>query len=141
MRWPSAQQRCEEIVLNKNFGYEHPEHRHRYFIGDLDPAEILVALFNRARPKGSGEEQETPVLTLEEARNELKRYPGYAGADYLKGRAIKVNFDRKDGWLDCARYAQYHGLDEASYAIKEVAREKDPATRQGYRTKWVMVKV
>jgi hypothetical protein len=66
-------------------------------ITGLDKAEVLAALYNRAKPLGLGFSQYTPEkMTKEEAQSILDEYGKTKYFDYLKGRVIKVDLTNNE---------------------------------------------
>lgn len=83
-------------------------------ISGIDKAELLAALYNRARPQGLGFLHYTPEpMNVDEARQLLKSSDGYF--DYLQGRVMKVDLsgDELTTWL----YDRDNGEGAAATAI------------------------
>lgn len=84
-------------------------------IGDLEPARVLKALFDAARPRGRFH-QTDPTLTIEEARVELSTTREFPT---LRGRILNCNLS--DGQrLDTRAFNALHGTNAAENAIEEV---------------------
>lgn len=63
-------------------------------ISDLNKSDVLVALYNAAKPLGMGFMQYDPApMSLEEAESLLKRSTYF---DYLKGRVMKIDLSTND---------------------------------------------
>ena len=81
--------------------------------------EILIALYNRAKPQGMGFLHYTPEpMTLEQAR-ELLEVSTYF--DYVAGRVMKVDLSRNDGF-DERLYDRDNGFGAAQYAIDQLLK-------------------
>ena len=86
-------------------------------ISGLDKAEVLRALYNRARTQGMGFFHATPGdMTREEAQTILDG--GQVYFDYLKGRVMKV--DLKGGTLRTGLYNRDNGAGAAENAIAKI---------------------
>lgn len=100
-------------------------------ITGLDKAEVLVALFNVAKP--SEVELAFPLdnkLSLKEAKKiihqNLKQWGGDR-IDYIKGREIKVNLFRNE--INVAIYNGRNGKNLAQTALQPLLRKKQNATK------------
>ncbi len=66
----------------------------RIDISNKDKAEVLAALFNRARPQGLGFLQyRNRTMSVDEARTLLETQTCF---DYLEGRVMKINLSGSD---------------------------------------------
>lgn len=92
-------------------------------ISKLNKAEVLVALYGRAKPQGMGFLQYTPEdMTKEEAQEILD--DGQTYFDYVRGRVMKV--DPKGDTFDPRSYDCHNGPGAAAGALenlKEVAND------------------
>ena len=92
-------------------------------ISQLDKAEVLAALYNRARPQGMGLLHYTPEdMTADEARNLLKEIEESDNRpyfDYLHGRVMKVNLGGDD--MSTALYNRDNGADAAERAVADLS--------------------
>lgn len=88
-------------------------------IKGLDKAEVLIALYEHARPQGLGFLHYTPEqMTRAEALAWLEKTERF---DYLNGRVMKVDLskDAFEEWL----YDRDNGDGAAAHAVREVAIE------------------
>ena len=89
-------------------------------ISKLDKAEVLVALYNNARPQGMGYLHYTPEdMTVEEARKILANFEEQGQQsyfDYLKGRVMKIDLRGDD--LFTALYNRDNGEGAAEQALE-----------------------
>jgi hypothetical protein len=86
-------------------------------IKNLNKAEVLMALYNNAKPQGMGFLHFTPEdMTKEEAEEILKSQKRF---DYLKGRVMKVNLAENefDPWL----YNRDNGENAAEKIIEKLS--------------------
>ena len=84
-------------------------------IRNLDKAEVLVALYNRARVLGNGFMTATPDdMKVEEARD-IIRTARSLYFDYLKGRVMKVDLAGKE--VDTRLYNRDNGPEAAEDAL------------------------
>lgn len=96
------------------------------WIGDLDKAEVLAALYNRARPQGMGFLHYTPEdMTPEDAQGILSDGP-WTYFDYLKGRVMKV--DLGEDQLRTTLYNQDNGPMAAEQVIATIREKMNPIT-------------
>lgn len=85
-------------------------------ISKLDKAEVLAALYNRARSQGMGLLHYTPEdMTVEEARLLLKEQGERPYFDYVQGRVMKVRLYGDE--LQTALYNRDNGLNAAENAL------------------------
>lgn len=87
-------------------------------ISTLNKANVLVALYNRARTQGMGIIHYTPEdMTIDEAQELLDT--GRTYFDYHKGRVMKVDLsgDELDTWL----YNRDNGPEAAEIAIEAIS--------------------
>lgn len=91
-------------------------------VDDLDPAELLAALYNRARPLGLGVLHFDPApMTPEQAAAVLAaRGPLPVRFDYLKGRVMKVDIGRST--LKVALYDRDNGEGAAAHVVDKLRR-------------------
>lgn len=88
------------------------------FIGDLNKADVLAALYNAAKPLGMGFLHYNPKpMTRKEAEEELKQSSYF---DYLNGRVMKIEIDNQ---IDPSCYDRDNGIGTAERVI--VALRKD----------------
>lgn len=86
------------------------------FIGDLDKAEVLVALYNASKPLGMGFLHFDPKpMTRDEAAEELRFGTRF---DYLHGRVMKV--DLAEDMLYTRMYNRDNGDGAAERVIAEI---------------------
>lgn len=88
-------------------------------VSGIDPAMVLVALYNNAKPLGMGFLHYDPTpMTVEEARQLLaeRAINGVAYFDYLQGRVMKVAIG--ESILDARLYDRDNGPGAAERAIK-----------------------
>lgn len=99
----------------------------RYYIGDLNKAELLNAFYIAAEPVGKGFLQyiEDDYLTQKEA-NEILKQDGYI--DYLRGRLVKVGFGQD--YLFSYSHDKYYGEGSAKRII-DIFRQKTKGTFDG----------
>jgi len=84
-------------------------------IGGLDKAEVLMALYNRARTHGNGFMRYEPKpMTVEEARAIIAANP-FLSFDYVKGRVLKV--DLRGNEVDTRLYNRDNGPEAAEDAL------------------------
>ena len=86
-------------------------------IAGKNKAQVLAALYNRARPLGLGFRQYDPALMTEaDAEVLLKR--GFTSFDYLKGRVMKVDLtgDEFNEWA----YDRDNDEGAAAEALKDL---------------------
>lgn len=90
-------------------------------IDGLNKADVLAALYNRAKPQGMGFLRYTPEeMTTEEAQGMLDS--GQTYFDYVKRRAMKVDLSR-DGEFDPWLYDRDNGSGAAERAINVLLDE------------------
>lgn len=88
-------------------------------ITDLDPVDVLVALYNAAKPQGMSFVSYTPEnMTKEEAKELLAGGERYF--DYLKGRVMKIKIGSER--LDERLYDRDNGDGAAARAIRSIER-------------------
>jgi len=81
--------------------------------------EILIALYNRARPQGMGFLHYTPdPMSLEQAEKLISKTLYF---DYIQGRVLKVDLS-KNGEFDEFLYDRDNGHGAAQYAIDELLK-------------------
>lgn len=81
-----------------------------------DKAEVLVALYNHAKPLGLGVKlYDSTPMKVEEAKNLLK---GETYFDYIKGRVLKVDMSGDE--LDVSLYDRDNGHGAAERALKNL---------------------
>lgn len=91
------------------------------FIGDLDPAEVLSALYNASKPQGMGFLQfDSTPMDVETARALLERNDNF---DYLKGRVMKIQI--AGDTLDPLGYDRDNGDGAAAQVIDSLRGTKD----------------
>ena len=87
----------------------------------LEPWEVLIALYNRAMPKGYGHvvAAGAPPLTEDDAREIIKLHDEQKHpVGYLRGRVIKTFFDTVEkGFVDDLMYNRDNGPNAAQEAI------------------------
>lgn len=87
-------------------------------IAKLNKAEILVALYNSAKPLGRGFLHYTPEdMSIEEAQQLLKESIYF---DYIKGRILKVNLGKDE--LDTFLYNRNNGNGAAENIIVKISK-------------------
>lgn len=85
-------------------------------IAGLDKADVLRALYNRAKPQGTGFlHYSAGDMTLEEARELLAASTYF---DYVKGRVMKVGIEGDE--LNPSLYDRDNGDGAAAYAIDRI---------------------
>ena len=83
-------------------------------ISKLDKAEVLMVLYNNAKPLGMSYLHYDPApMTKEEAQKILDTGQDYF--DYLKGRVMKISLKRND--LDTRLYNRDNGENAAENAL------------------------
>lgn len=88
-------------------------------IAGLDKAEVLAALYNRARPLGLGHLQYEPSdMTKEQAAKLLESSTYF---DYVKGRVMKINL-KSDDQFSPSLYDRDNGTGAAESVIKELRK-------------------
>lgn len=94
----------------------------RIFIGDLDRAAVLAALYNNARIPGAGiaDARSWSPITVEEARNHLERQSLRCRGlvDYVQGRTIHC--DLRGEWLDARSYDRDNGSGRGAAVISRL---------------------
>jgi hypothetical protein len=93
-------------------------------IADLDPADVLLALYNAARPRGMGFLVYDPEPLSREEANKLLQEKQYF--DYVKGRVMKVRFG--NGAVEAKWYDHANGPGTAQQVIRELRRTKQPTS-------------
>lgn len=92
----------------------------RIFIGDLEKADVLAALYNASRPQGMGFMHYDPTpMKREEAEELLKRNTYF---DYLKGRVMKVDLSGDN--FDLRSYDRDNGPGAAKAVIDVLRNSK-----------------
>lgn len=101
-------------------------------ISGLDKAEVLVALYNRAKPLGMGMLHYDPTpMNIGEAQSIIMngssidyptKKPQKTYFDYLKGRVMKVNI--ADDLLDVWAYDRDNGQGAAYAALKPLLENR-----------------
>jgi hypothetical protein len=87
------------------------------FIGGMDRALILAALYNRAQVQGMGFLQAKPgSMTVREAREILST--GQTYFDYLYGRVMKINLNTND--TDTRMYNRNNGTGAAEKVMSDL---------------------
>jgi hypothetical protein len=96
-------------------------------ITGLDPAEVVIALYERARAQGMGALYAThEPLTVEAARQVLE-HTKPDRIDYLLGRVMKVNLHETPGAFDARLYDRDNGTGAAAAAVAALReRKKQP---------------
>lgn len=92
-------------------------------IAELNKADVLAALYNRARAQGMGFLQYDPTpMTREQAQEILDA--GHTRFDYIKGRVMKVSLsgDEFDPW----GFDRDNGQGAAQEALDALAATGDP---------------
>lgn len=90
-------------------------------ISGLNKAEVLAALYNRAKPQGMGFIHYTPEdMTIPEAQELLDA--GQTYFDYLKGRVMKVRLDKDV--FNPRLYDRDNGYSSALDIINKLKTEK-----------------
>lgn len=90
-------------------------------ISDLDKAEVLAALYNRAQPQGMGMLHYDPIpMDAKEAQEILDSGSHYF--DYLKGRVMKVNLGADT--FSSRLYNRDNGAGAAEQVILKLREEK-----------------
>lgn len=85
-------------------------------ISELNKAEVLAALYNRARPQGMGFLHYTPEdMTPDEAQKMLDA--GQTYFDYVQGRVMKVNLG--GGSFSPSMYDRDNGVGAADSALRD----------------------
>jgi hypothetical protein len=86
-------------------------------IAGLDPAQVLIALYNNAKIQGRGilHPRGSSPLTIDQAREVLARPER---VDYLHGRVIKVDLRRED--IEVYLYDQANGEGKAQRVIENL---------------------
>lgn len=85
-------------------------------ISKMNKAEVLAALYNRARPLGMGMLHFTPQdMTESEAEELLKQQQSF---DYLKGRVMKVNLSKD--MLKTGLYNRDNGFESAENTLSKL---------------------
>jgi len=86
-------------------------------ISHIPKAKVLAALFNAAKPFGSGYIQYNPnhIMSEDEASKILE---GQVYFDYLEGRLMKVNLSLNE--LDTSNYNRDNGAGAAEAVINEI---------------------
>jgi len=93
-------------------------------IKGLDKAEVLAALYNRARPQGMGFLQWTPQdMSIEEAKETLQYGPYF---DYVQGRVMKVDLSKDE--FDSSLYDRDNGLGAAEMVIARLREDQEEVT-------------
>lgn len=88
-------------------------------IANLDPAAVLAALYNAARPLGMGMLHYTPEpMTTDEARELLEKTQYF---DYVKGRVMKVRINGDP--LNPGLYDRDNGEGAAERAIAPLRKQ------------------
>lgn len=88
-------------------------------IRGLDKAEVLAALYNRARVQGLGFLHSKPGdMTVEEARKIIEQSGRNLYFDYLHGRVMKIDVGGE--FLDTVLYDRDNGQGAAEEAILEL---------------------
>lgn len=103
-------------------------------IGGLNRAEVLAALYNRAKPQGMGFLHYNPeLMTTEQAQGILDG--GHTSFDYLSGRVMKIDLSGDE--VDTRLYNRDNGENAAENATAELTRTGDPnspAISEAHRT-------
>jgi len=88
---------------------------------DLNPAEVLAALYNDAKPLGMGMLHYNPEgMTIEQAQKELDDNQ-WKYFDYLHGRVMKVNLKNPDNF-DERLYDRDNGYGAAHRTISKIVK-------------------
>lgn len=91
-------------------------------ISDLNPADVLATLYNRAKPQELGLlHYEAELMTREEAQRLLDSGQQYF--DYVKGRVMKIRLDGK-GNLDTRLFNRDNGHYAAENTINTLRQAK-----------------
>jgi hypothetical protein len=90
-------------------------------ITGLDKAEVLMALYNRARPQRMGFLHYTPTPLAKEEAQQLLAGSNYF--DYLNGRVMKVSLEGDE--LDPRLYDRDNGSGAAAEVIAELRKTGD----------------
>lgn len=88
------------------------------YIGDLDKASVLAALYNVAKPQGMGFLHYDPAPMSNEEAKELL---GQKYFDYLKGRVMKISLE-SDESFDASLFDRDNGNGCAQAAIDSLRR-------------------
>lgn len=105
-----------------------PLNSNRIWIADLDKAQVLAALYNRAKPQGMGFLHYTPEdMTQAEAEKEIRTMQPYGlSFDYLNGRVMKV--DLAEDELRTDLYNRDNGPGAAEEVIAQLRLATNPIT-------------
>jgi hypothetical protein len=98
------------------------------YIGDLDRAAVLAALYNAAHPQGlSFFHYDPKPMTVEEAREILNKHArgGELYIDHLYGRVMKVRISEKEDYIDPRLYDRDHGEGAAELVIESLRKTGD----------------
>jgi hypothetical protein len=89
--------------------------------GDVDPAIVLMALYNHSRPLGMGMINFQPGnMTLDEAKEIISGIaPSHRYFDYFKGRVIKIDLN-PGAALDFRLFDRDNGAGAGMTAVMEV---------------------
>lgn len=88
-------------------------------ISKLDKAEVLAALYNRARTQGMGVLHYTPVDMPIETARELTAMGKHLYFDYVNGRVMKVNLSGDE--FNPALYDRDNGEGAAASVLARLA--------------------
>ena len=94
-------------------------------ISNFNKAEVLAALYNRAKPQGIGLLHATPgPMTTQEAKQYLD--DGQTYFDYLKGRAMKIDLSTNE--MRTGLYNHNNGDNAAETVLAEIKTKTEITT-------------